>query len=301
MKILLAIITEYHGARSFEMNTFLPACRLLGETYLFPMTQIRLESGKSAMNRQFLNVVEGFKPDAVFTLAFEDEWEDGTVEQVPVPTICWFSDAYRREYVYTEAHRYSHVVVMDHIAQEVVAWHPNVMRSMWACNPHLHVPGNLHRDIPVVFVGGTHGGRTALISRARRMGLGILDTGGYGGNRFVPAEEYVRLHQRAKIGLSFTTSADGKTQSPKARTFEVPAMRAMLLSEESPFVDEYLEEGKEYISFRTAEELVEKARFYLDGDGWEEIARAGCTRVHAEHTYDKRLREVFQWALSTQV
>ena len=73
--------------------------------------------------------------------------------------------------------------------------------------------------------------------------------------------EYQEIMGRAKIGLNFSeSSVDHQT---KGRIFENMLSGAMLLESENHLTETLFTEGKDYVSFTTKEDLVEKIKFYL--------------------------------------
>ena len=59
---------------------------------------------------------------------------------------------------------------------------------------------------------------------------------------------------------------------------------------------ELFEEDKEIVMFKSPEELVEKAAYYLTHDKErEEIARAGHRKVMNCYTYDRKLKQLMEW------
>jgi spore maturation protein CgeB len=105
----------------------------------------------------------------------------------------------------------------------------------------------------------------------------------------VYASDYARALTGAKIGLGFLRQicADQHT----TRTFEIPACGSMLLADRTDEHQEFFEEGKEAEFFRSAEELLEKVRFYVRNNGARErIADAGCRRcISGRYAYIYRL------------
>lgn len=80
----------------------------------------------------------------------------------------------------------------------------------------------------------------------------------------------------------------------KGRHFELPGIGAFMLTDPVPQLAPYLTESAEYVAFRNADDLVEKARLYLaDESARARIADAAYRRCAAEHTYVHRFCEVF--------
>ena len=59
---------------------------------------------------------------------------------------------------------------------------------------------------------------------------------------------------------------------------------------------ELFEEDREIVMFKTPEELMEKAEYYLAHDTErEQIANAGYQRVMNCYTYERKLKELMEW------
>ena len=81
----------------------------------------------------------------------------------------------------------------------------------------------------------------------------------------------------------------------KGRNFEVPGCGGFLITGPAENLEEYYRDGEEVVIFRSQEELIDKARYYLEHE--EEraaVAQAGCRRTLAEHTYVHRFAEIFE-------
>ena len=104
-------------------------------------------------------------------------------------------------------------------------------------------------------------------------------------------EEYVKALNAAKIALVFlsTWNADTFTR----RVFEIPACGTMMLSQRTETMRSLYTEDKEAIYYDSAEELVDKARFYLANDTLREnIAKAGHKRcIDSGYDIYSRMRE----------
>jgi spore maturation protein CgeB len=74
------------------------------------------------------------------------------------------------------------------------------------------------------------------------------------------------------------------------RVFDVPACGGFVLSDHQEDMDAFFEVGKEAVCFRTIEEAVDMARYYLENETERlRIAEAARRRVLSEHTYEKRM------------
>lgn len=83
----------------------------------------------------------------------------------------------------------------------------------------------------------------------------------------------------------------------KSRTFEVPACGGFLMTGVSDDnLGEYYELGKEMVVFKNKEDLVTKAKYYLEHEEERQaIAMAGFKRTLKEHTYVYRFNEIFKF------
>jgi spore maturation protein CgeB len=70
-------------------------------------------------------------------------------------------------------------------------------------------------------------------------------------------------------------------------------MGALLLTDAKRNLGELFEPGREVVAYRSEDELVELALYYLDHeDERQEISVAGQRRTLAQHTYADRMREL---------
>jgi spore maturation protein CgeB len=99
----------------------------------------------------------------------------------------------------------------------------------------------------------------------------------------------------ARVPDNFKTWLHTSIPQIKARPFEILAQNAFLISGYADDMDNYYEDGKEIVYYRTIPELIEKVRYYLPRDEErEKIAQAGYKRTIREHSYEKRFRDMFR-------
>jgi spore maturation protein CgeB len=80
----------------------------------------------------------------------------------------------------------------------------------------------------------------------------------------------------------------------RLRDFEAPLSRTCYLTGYSEEIEEFYELGQEIDTYRTAEELVERTRFYLDHpQAAEKLREAGYKRAIRDHTWERRFEQLF--------
>jgi spore maturation protein CgeB len=94
--------------------------------------------------------------------------------------------------------------------------------------------------------------------------------------------------------------ADGRPGSAliphvRLRDFEAPMCRTCYLTGHTDEIAEFYDVGTEIETYRTPEELVSKARFYLDHpDRAERMREAGFQRARRDHTWQRRFERLLQ-------
>lgn len=79
------------------------------------------------------------------------------------------------------------------------------------------------------------------------------------------------------------------------RVFETLGTGSFLLTNYLPTLDDLFTDGQELVMYRTYDEMVQKASYYLKHDkAREKIARAGYKAAHARHTYAHRIKKIFE-------
>jgi spore maturation protein CgeB len=111
--------------------------------------------------------------------------------------------------------------------------------------------------------------------------------------------EYVALFGASRINLGFVTLGDThRTLRPlrqvRLREFEAPMAGGFYLTGWIDELQELYEVGREIECYRSAAELVDKARFFLRDDAARErVRRAGFGRARRDHTWTRRFEALF--------
>lgn len=107
-------------------------------------------------------------------------------------------------------------------------------------------------------------------------------------------EDYMYALKGAKIGLCFVSKLNGNQTA--GRSFEIPASGTFLLGMRTKQHMECYIEGKEAEFFSNLQELVQKARYYLEHDDKrQEIAHLGHKRcIDSDYSWGRYMRD--DWA-----
>lgn len=101
-------------------------------------------------------------------------------------------------------------------------------------------------------------------------------------------EEAAEKYRQSKI--VFNTAAN---DDENMRLFEATATGSFLLTEWTSHIDELFEDGKHLVTYKTLDEAVEEARYYLEHDEEREvIAKAGMEHTLQNHIYELRANKV---------
>jgi spore maturation protein CgeB len=154
------------------------------------------------------------------------------------------------------------------------------------------------RDIDVVFVGALEVNKMPLLAavkkafrgRFRLYGLSNLKRNVYFNLKYgfpgwvtaLPFEHYVRLYQRAKIGINLHNRGDYTIGS--YRLFDLPANGVMQISDGGQYLEQFFSVGKEVVSYHDVEELIDKISYYLGHEEErKEIALKGFRRIQRDY------------------
>ena len=110
---------------------------------------------------------------------------------------------------------------------------------------------------------------------------------------FIAESEKARALQSAKIVINSMQCAE--IEGVNCTLFEAAGCGAFQIADWKPALPELFEPEREVVTFRTRRELKEKADYYLaHPDERSEIAARACARAHRDHTYEKRLQQMFK-------
>jgi spore maturation protein CgeB len=162
------------------------------------------------------------------------------------------------------------------------------------------------RDIDIIFIGGQHVGKLALLATVKRAfgqkfrlhGLTTLKTNLYFNLRYgwpgwvrpLAFDQYVPLYQRSKIGINLHNR--GKYTLGSYRLFDLPGNGVMQISDGDEYLNEFFRVDEEIVGYVNSDDLIDKIRYYLAHDDERRaIALRGHERVMKDHRFAHRMRQ----------
>lgn len=153
-------------------------------------------------------------------------------------------------------------------------------------DPGIYNCDNINRDIPVCFLGQVEGYRSNRMEYIQH----ILDQKipiylSTANRDSQPSHtDYENILKRSRMGINFSYSVD--CHQLKARVFETMLCGAMLMESDNDQTSRYFVPMKDYVSFSSKNDLLEKLHYYLEHeDERAEIAARGeqKAREHYNH------------------
>ena len=203
-----------------------------------------------------------------------------------------------------------------------------------AANTDIFKPVSNEKKIDVSFVGSWTKKRGEIIDLIKKSGIPIqVYGGGWPGGR-VSDDELVRIISESKISVDLSLPSGHIGFKPlarlffkrygfnrsifhikpdfwnffanirewrqksipqlKARIFEIPACRTMLITQNMNYLGSHYNIGTEIVSYSDTKDLIEKIKYYLSHDRERKaIAERGYERTIRDHSYQKRFKDLF--------
>lgn len=194
------------------------------------------------------------------------------------------------DYVDAQCYDFTFAAQRSFVDRLKAAGASNVHWLPLGCNPAAHFSTDITPDLDIAFVGNiilpVHELRHELLKRLQESFSSIAVTCAFG-------DEVCGIIARGKLAFNHSAVFD-----VNMRIFEAMAMGRPVLTnrdaERNGLLDLF-EDGKHLIVYDNADDIVEKAGYYLDhADEREAIARTGYETVLAEHTYLHRVDTILE-------
>lgn len=276
----------------------------------------RLE--KNRMNQSLVDIVKSYHPDVLLVLMGENILPETLkeIKQFGTITVNWFHDSVlasiRKDFVQDISPYYDYFFIID--SEEVLNYvkiSSGYVKSLpLGCAPEIHRTINLTEvekkkyGSDICFVGTVKYKRADVLKYLKDFDLAIW---GYWLEKipelkkfyrcqYVFGDEAVKIYNASKIALDIHLSygTEDKRFNVTPRVFEVPATGAFLMVDENPCLKDLYKVGEEIICYSDMDDLKEKIKYFLSHpDERKKIAQKGQQRAYREHTYEKRLKEIF--------
>jgi spore maturation protein CgeB len=165
-----------------------------------------------------------------------------------------------------------------------------------ASDPDIFRPmPDLPRIHDLCFVGARYGIRERLVRALRRAGVRVSAFGGGWEGGRIDVAGMARLFAQSKIVLGVgTIGHTTDLYSLKLRDFDAPMSGSCYLTHDNPDLHPLFVRGEEFVAYRSIDECVDRARALLADEATRErIAAAGRARALRDHTWTRRLRDLF--------
>ncbi len=245
------------------------------------------------------------------------------LRRLPIYKVLRTSDgpitAYDRDFAYL--HAYDHVLYHSPAyspemgmaeklrycgAKNIDFWPLGLFDAMFDPSKRLEEIFSISRDIDIIFIGALYVGKMAIMAKVKKAfggrfrihGLSTIKRNIYfnakyglpGWIRPISFEKYVSLYQRAKIGLNVHNR--GAFGVGNYRLFDMPGNGIMQVSDGGEYLNEFFKVGDEIVGYQSADDLIDKLRYYLEHDEERSrIARNGYRRVLRNHRMCQRMAQ----------
>lgn len=105
-------------------------------------------------------------------------------------------------------------------------------------------------------------------------------------------KDMYKIFAKSKIVINRHINISGPYAN-NMRMFEATSMGALLITDQKKNMSEFFDVGKEVVVYKSAEDLIEKIKYYLSHDlERNKIAKAGQKRTLKDHSYKIRMGEL---------
>ena len=249
-------------------------------------------------SNEFDKKFELFKPDLIFCIMTNDRsvcpdepWQ--SIEKITNKGTCktfnWFcDDSWRFENFSSKFCNYFHfssTTEIDMLKKYNEIGYSNIRYANWHSNNDVYSNVLCQKNNLLGFIGNLNEDRKKHLSYLINNQFNVANVPN------ASFEDMIHLYSSSVIGLNFTKSqADGKRQM-KARIFEIPATRTLLLTENAPGIEDLFKIDEEIMTFENEKELLEKVKWVNNNlEKAMKIISCGYERYLKDHTSQIRLQ-----------
>ena len=304
---LLKYVKSYCGPYlPFNLYLYEPLQKIFSKVILYDYLKRRAEIGIKAMNEEIIALVR--KEHAKYTLwtSFYDDVQQSTLDIIREEgstVVGWFFDdewrfnsysKYWSPYLdYCVTNAIEAVPKYKELGTQVIQIIPNTGIAVtrdWS---------SIEENYDVSFVGSVRSrlwaDRRQYMNKLRGRNISV-HLFGEGSGGYVSFDQMIDIFKTSKINLNFSRVGSYPwVKQIKGRVFQVCMAGGFLLTEYAPGTEDYFEIDKEIVCFENAEEMTDKAIYYLNHETERRaIAQAGWKRATGEHTSFHMVSNVFR-------
>ena len=307
----LRIDVEYFCARPG-----IAALPVIAQRVLTKITNTWLREPERLVEPRLLAAVDRFAPEMILVI-LGNQLSPKTIDRIrartSAPIVCWCQDQMTtlgRQYLLGA--EYNAVFVKDRYMQDLFSRMIRSTRFYYlaeACNPRVHRSLELSEQdrarygCDVMIAGSLYYYRQEILQAlesefelqvwGRKPDWLSYRLKTHHIHREVLEDEKVRAATAARVALNSLHFAE--VDGLNCRAFELAGCGAFQLCTARPVLAQHFVPGVEIETFESVAELIEKIRYFLQHqDEAAAIARRGQLRAHKDHTYERRLDEIFR-------
>jgi len=272
-----------------------------------------------------LNDIQEFNPHIVFFLAQSpfNEKIIKILQKENIITMYWFVEDFRRLVYWKRVYNnfdYFFMIqkgefedILQQSCHRTWGWFPVASESTIMKPLNLTHQEKEFYGSNISFMGAAYPNRVAFFSHFKKEYLKLWGTGWTESvlkdyniplyDQRISIEQSVMIYQATKVNINLHSSMneaifDYYQDFVNPRTFEIASCGGFQLVDDREAVRELFEEDKEIVFFKSIEEAIDKADFYIKNDKLRnEIANNSREKVLLHHTYKHRLTNMINIAL----
>jgi len=293
-------------------NGYLTLKKLCKEIISFDIRWTTIKYGEDKMNQMLLDFVEKEKPNFIFFYAGHTELYFDTffkIKELSPKTKLIFPLG-DDDTMFENFSRFI-ILFMDYGFIGLPEWIPRYKEegiykvgNLEGINTELYKPIKIEKEYDVTFIGralGEKSLRYEYIKYLKDNGINV-NVFGFEWDKFsdfvdiykgpLETEEMINVLNKTKIYLCLSRGSDGLTHK-NYKFFEGASCKTFVLTEYCPEYYNFTKEGKEIVSFKTKEELLEKVKYYLKNKKErDKITNAIHKKVLKDFSFSKRLKKI---------
>jgi len=250
-------------------------------------------------NEELRSKVAEFEPELLFCVMTgsqlycpQEPWKaiKEQTDKGEIKTFNWFcDDSWRFETfskIVCKAFTHCSTPEKRFIAKYKDIGYDNIIYAPWCANSELYSTLNCQKTRALSFIGSLRGDRKSYLDRLEKENWSVFspDDSSF--------EDMIWAYASSHIGLNFSKNSTGEGTQMKARMFEVPASKAVLLTEYTEDLENCFDIGSEILTFTNEDELMDNIKILKDRDILDSIAQKGHERFLKDHDSKVRLKYV---------